>query len=217
LQRAPTWRTFRSMTVPESAGGTSSGLSRRAWLTTVAGAGLAVSLGGPLLASSPADADVLPIFMFCNKCASLMFVTTAPCPAGGNHYPQGWKFQLPFNGYHLQTQPNWRMCRYCMAVFFAGYDPSGRNERGGICAGSGGAHLLFGGHNFLLPHGVGEPPWHQANWRFCGKTQYGCFSLFFDGYDGLNGRPYFKGVCPAGPGGHVAIGWNFAIPVNSYQ
>lgn len=38
----------------------------------------------------------------------------------------------------------------------------------------------------------------QEAWAFCKK----CYGLFFDGYDGLNGRPYDKGNCPAG-GEHV--------------
>lgn len=44
----------------------------------------------------------------------------------------------------------------------------------------------------------------QRDWRFCNK----CDGLFYNGSSG-------KGVCPGGPGGHVAQGFNFELPFNT--
>lgn len=93
---------------------------------------------------------------------------------------------------HATTQDNWRMCRKCHMMFFAGYQRS-------VCP-AGGRHDAAVGANFLLPYDVAENANAQGAWRFCNK----CQALFFDGYPG-------KGVCPRG-GGHAAQGFVFVLP-----
>jgi hypothetical protein len=63
---------------------------------------------------------------------------------------------------------------------------------------------------FLVPHDIGQPPWTQDQWRFCVK----CSAMFFDGY-GYKGQ---YGFCPYDyASGHAAAGYDFAIPVSSYN
>jgi hypothetical protein len=92
----------------------------------------------------------------------------------------------------------------CNSLYFDGYELDGRCPIGGEHQRTGFAL------NYVLPANVGEPAGHQDAWRFCGD----CYVLFF------NGHPFFKGTCPLSSrvdGGHSAIGWNFAIPVSSYN
>ncbi|GII81850.1 hypothetical protein Sru01_68320 [Sphaerisporangium rufum] len=188
-------------------------VARRSLLRKAAGVGAGVVLGGlagAMVAAPPARAAGMQAgWRYCVRCAGLFWpLGNKGCPAGGPHAAAGWTFQLPIDGYRLPNQPEWRCCMNCNALHYDGYpDPDGR------CS-TGIEHKRTGvDSNFALPANVGEPAGHQANWRFClrsGAPDPGCFMLFFDGY------PNFKGICPAGPGGHLAVGWNFAIPVYSY-
>ena len=177
-------------------------MSRRSLLCRVAGGGAAAVVLGVATATPATAATVQAGYRYCGKCAGLFWpLGNKGCPAAGPHLAMGWTFQLPIDSYWLPAQLEWRVCKNCNSLHFDGYpDPDGR------CS-AGGEHQRTGiDPNIALPANVGEPPWHQANWRFCGN----CFMLFFDGY------PTFKGTCPFG-GGHWAIGWNFAVPVYSYN
>jgi hypothetical protein len=191
--------------------------TRRSVLARAAGLGAVAAFASSALSATPANAwtsNLQSPWRFCNRCAGMVYVwpVNQGCPAGGAHVVQGWTFKLPYNSYWTPNdQPDWRNCGKCRALYFEGYNPDG------VCA-LGGSHentSLNQNANYILPHDIGQPPWTQANWRFCAKTSQGCFMLFYDGYDGQNGRPYFKGVCPTG-GGHAAAGFNFAIPVYAY-
>jgi CubicO group peptidase (beta-lactamase class C family) len=83
-----------------------------------------------------------------------------------------------------RTQANWRWCKKCQGLFFAGHNlgacPAGGTH---VTAGSGDYHLI---NNSTFAYG-------QANWRWCKK----CQALFFAGNS--------LGTCPSG-GGHDKSG-----------
>jgi hypothetical protein len=82
----------------------------------------------------------------------------------------------PFN----TVQSDWRWCRKCQGLFFAG-NPGSR------CPADSGAHDPSGvGNNYLLRHNQPELDGLQSGWRWCNK----CKGLFFG--TGENS------VCPAG-------------------
>jgi hypothetical protein len=169
--------------------------------------------------AAPADGDaMISGWRFCSKCAAMIWpFSEGSCAAGGAHAAEGWTFQLPYGGYPVQNQDQWRWCMNCSALYYAGYDPTGLGDDG-LCPATGSVHEHMGQDlDFNLPYNIGQPASYQDQWRFCGRAAYGCFMLFFNGYDGLDGRPYFTGACPAGPGGHLALGYDFAIPVSSYD
>jgi len=68
----------------------------------------------------------------------------------------------------VQTQDNWRWCRKCEALCFAG------GAKLGSCA-AGGMHDHSGSGNYVLivnsPDAAG-----QSNWRWCGKCEALCFA-----------------------------------------
>ncbi len=78
-------------------------------------------------------------------------------------------------------QDNWRMCKKCQGMFFAG-------NPGSKCP-AGGSHDATSSGNYDIPQGM--PNWAsvpgQSNWRWCKK----CQGMFFGG----NAT---DGVCPAG-------------------
>lgn len=85
-------------------------------------------------------------------------------------------------------QSNWRHCRKCQGLFFAGLATTGACPAGG-------------GHDYsqtpipnytLQDNSLGTPG--QSNWRWCNK----CQGLFFAGN-------FTTGTCPAG-GGHDYTG-----------
>ena len=187
---------------------TMSPLSRRALIKGV-GVGIA-AMAGTAATASPAHAwEWATEFRYCVRCAGLtQRLLDWVCPAGGNHdLSLGWTFRLPVGGYSMPYQDNWRVCIGCHNLYW-----EGNNDPDGKCAGRNGSEHLGGDRNYCVPANVGEPPWHQNRWAYCG----GCFGMFYDGYDGIAGRPYFKGVCPAG-GTHWKIGWDFAIPIVRYS
>jgi hypothetical protein len=73
-------------------------------------------------------------------------------------------------------QSNWRWCKKCQGLFFAG------GATHGLCP-SGGTHSTVGSGNYKLSLGGGG----QAGWRWCSK----CQGLYFCGTGSA-------GVCPAG-------------------
>lgn len=186
-------------------------LTRRSLLAKTIGLGMAATLTATAVtafSAAPAHAWTGPLerpWYYCRYCAGMIYISwfNHGCPAGGQHWQQGWTFQLPYNGVATPNdQRDWRHCDRCCSLFFEGYNPDG------VCRGNNwGPHThngLNGGNNYTLPFNLSNTTGTQPNWRFC----YKCYMLFFDGSS-------FKGVCPAG-GGHAAAGYNFAIPVYSY-
>ena len=88
------------------------------------------------------------------------------------------------------TQANWRYCRKCKGLFFAG---NGR----GVCP-AGGQHNV-GTANYTLVYDRDPRTDHQANWRYCRK----CGGLFF--------RPNGLGVCPKGGGHDPSTSGNYSV------
>jgi hypothetical protein len=100
-----------------------------------------------------------------------------------------------------EHQANWRRCTKCFAMFWL--DPHGNPASTGRCPG-GGLHAVTLGVNLSPRHVWREEDKHnQRRWRFCVK----CHGLFFDRYIG-----HGKGACPAGDGGHSALGLEFVLP-----
>lgn len=92
-------------------------------------------------------------------------------------------------------QRNWRSCRRCQSLFFAG------NPTSGACP-LGGGHDRTGSFNYLMPtYDAPLPPQVQDGWRWCWR----CQGMFFGP---------FVGRCPLG-GGHQAVGSsNYAMYVH---
>ncbi|WP_327003727.1 hypothetical protein OHA72_53130 [Dactylosporangium sp. NBC_01737] len=95
-------------------------------------------------------------------------------------------------------QRNWRWCRRCQSLFFAG------NTSSGACP-LGGGHDRTGSANYVMPaYNAPLPPQVQNGWRWCRR----CQGLFFGP---------FVGRCPLG-GGHEAVGSSdYAMYVNDGQ
>lgn len=192
-------------------------LTRRSMLKMAgaSAAALAVTAGAAVPGQAAGQQAVGPPgatagWRFCGRCAALFLpigYQTGGCPAGGLHQPLGWMFSAQFNtGGDPHWQTEWRRCTKCHSLYFEGYpDPDGRCSQGGDHT-----YSAAEDKNYVLRHDVGEPPWTQMNWRFCGKNPQGCSTLFYDGYAN------FKGVCPVS-GGHSAAGYNFALSVVSYN
>jgi hypothetical protein len=94
-----------------------------------------------------------------------------------------------------QNQSNWKLCRRCLALFWATDEADA-----GLCPATG-RHISTGElwrvpHTSLAPYSLGQP-----DWRFCQK----CLSLFWNG-DGHNG------ICAKDSGPHEAAGFNFQLP-----
>ena len=85
----------------------------------------------------------------------------------------------------VPTQSNWRWCRKCQGLWFAG------NPTAGTCP-AGGGHDREGSRDYLLFRGQVQSS--QGDWRWCRK----CQGLWF------NGNPS-KGACPVG-GTHESSG-----------
>lgn len=99
----------------------------------------------------------------------------AMCTATPAHF--GWDF-------NFTVQYNWRWCRKCQGVAFAG-------NAGSVCP-AGGTHDHAGSGNYALAHNT-PGPIVQANWRWCRK----CQGLAFGGNPGSR--------CPVG-GAHDHTG-----------
>ena len=119
------------------------------------------------------------------------------CAADGNkHLVRGYNFFLPFGVPGTsKAQTEWYGCKYCRTLFYAGYPQQGR------CPATQRAHEADRMFHYVLPHDMPGTPKAQNQWRFCGK----CFAMFYDGYAS-------KGVCAADKQGHVAQGYDFALP-----
>jgi len=125
-------------------------------------------------------------WQWCKNCQELTFAGSASkgdCPAkkGTVHDHTGsLSFYLPHQtSFPSGSQDNWRWCKNCQALCFAG------NKSMGKCP-FGGDHSHGSGNYAVEFHVIGQPvlPEHQANWRWCNKCQVLCFD---------NG----KGVCAA--------------------
>lgn len=79
----------------------------------------------------------------------------------------------------LAGQRNWRLCRTCQGLFFAG------NNSLGICPANPKGHDGSQSRNYVLSHNQGNG---QANWSWCLK----CQGLYFAGHPGS------AGICPDG-------------------
>jgi hypothetical protein len=90
-----------------------------------------------------------------------------------------------------RAQPNWRHCRYCSGLFYAGNPTTG-------CCGAEPSRGITSGHDYTGSGEYGVDTLHSSNrqsgWRWCRK----CQGLFFFGNQ-------TSGVCAAG-GGHDAEG-----------
>ena len=113
----------------------------------------------------------------------------------GGHLAMGWNFTVPVT-VGQPGQPDWRFCRKCSVLYFAGEGFDGKCSRGG-------AHSPAG-LNFTMafePTSVeGQHQWHR-----CKK----CSILF---YWEDEGDPLTSGSCPAG-GTHVRVDWRYVLPV----
>jgi hypothetical protein len=97
-------------------------------------------------------------------------------------------YGLPFP---TATQPNWRWCRKCQGLWFAGNPAS-------VCP-AGGSHDQVGSGNYML---VGNAPAYpgQQNWRWCRR----CGGMFFGG--GAASRcPGGGAHDPSGSGNYVLL------------
>ncbi len=75
-------------------------------------------------------------------------------------------------------QENWRWCKHCRGLFFAGHND-------GVCPTNGRGHDKSGSGNYSLNYNEPKAP-DQHNWRWCKK----CQGLYFAGRN--------RNVCPAG-------------------
>jgi hypothetical protein len=96
----------------------------------------------------------------------------------------------------MPTQYNWRWCRKCQGLAFAG------NGGGGVCP-AGGKHVHIGSWNYNLqqdsPSAVG-----QCNWRWCQKCQGLAFA-------GSPADPAYPKTCPAGGKHDHTISSNYCL------
>jgi hypothetical protein len=97
----------------------------------------------------------------------------------------------------LPRQDQWRWCRDCNGLWFAGGASSG-----GRCA-AGGSHTAAGSGNYAISYGYATSG-GQNGWRFCSR----CHGLWFD-------RGTSGGYCPGLPllgNRHTAIGsWFYVL------
>ncbi len=86
---------------------------------------------------------------WCNKCQVLFFAgggSLGACPAGGKHNPSGssdYVLKAKDVAPDYVGQAEWRWCRKCEALYFAGGDSLG------ACA-AGGSHDSSGSGNYIL-------------------------------------------------------------------
>jgi hypothetical protein len=117
----------------------------------------------------------------------------SPSGCGGNsRYSVTWSVvRVPpeFSG-----QSNWRWCRKCQGLMYAGTIPG--IPHFGRCP-AGGRHDPAGSGDYILAHDMPNAP-GQPDWRWCNK----CQGLFFTGH--IPGVPD-SGRCPAG-GSHDPTG-----------
>jgi hypothetical protein len=93
----------------------------------------------------------------------------------------------------LTLQSNWRWCRKCQGLFFAG-NPGSR------CPADSGSHDQTGsGNNYSLRHNLPPIAGLQSDWRWCNK----CKGLFFGGNSGSH--------CPAGGPHDKAGSGNYSL------
>ena len=129
---------------------------------------------------------------WCNKCQTLSYTGSGsppgqgPCAAGGRHDHSGsGNYGLTDVQINQQGQANWRWCRKCQGLYYAG------TADNGTCL-AGGAHDGSASSNYVLSQdgrpAVGDG---QARWHWCRK----CMMLAFDGY----------ATC-AGGGSHINAG-----------
>jgi hypothetical protein len=125
-------------------------------------------------------------WMWCNKCQGLTFAgnpSLGPCPAGGNHNHTGSvNYHISADGTPVPNtnQGNWRWCKKCQWLTFAG------NSSLGSCP-AGGDHNHTGSADYILLCNTAFGSNQQPNWRWCNK----CQGLTFAGNPSL-------GPCPAG-------------------
>ena len=108
---------------------------------------------------------------WCNKCEGLAFAgnqTQGVCPTGGAHdHSSSGNYSL-FKDVYLPipyAQENWRWCRKCEGLTFAG------NSDLGACPAKGTHdHTGSGNYQVLLNLPVSWPG-YQGDWKWCNKCQ----------------------------------------------
>jgi hypothetical protein len=120
--------------------------------------------------------------------------------------PRLWDAFFVDDGYRKNTpavfagQPDWRWCRKCQGLFFAGH------SKFGVCPAKGPHHALGSGNYMLaLEAGIG-----QTNWRWCFK----CESLFFAGNAS---RCSGGGAHDASQSGNYTLAYNGGMGQNKWR
>lgn len=155
-----------------------SGISRRKLLRTGLFAGVGVVTAGAGLMSmgtaASADVDIQALswqldWKWCRKCQGMFYgpaAASSRCPAGNTHDATG---SYPYYHFYandaplIGMQPNWRWCRKCQGLAYAGNGP-------GWCPGSG-RHDHTGSFNYHIWHDRAPGAFEQDNWRWCNKCQ----------------------------------------------
>ncbi|GAA3769351.1 hypothetical protein GCM10022225_65140 [Plantactinospora mayteni] len=121
--------------------------------------------------ASTADYAVQAGWQWCGKCRGLFYIlngTNGVCPSGGGHNgSSSSNYQLLFGEPSVSApdiQSNWRWCRKCQGLAFAGNGTSGRCP-----AGSG--HNFTASYNYHLFHDTTIGTLEQPNWRWCSRCQ----------------------------------------------
>ena len=110
--------------------------------------------------------------------AKVWVISPGPCAARGDHsYTDSGDYSLLHDLSGVAGQNNWRWCRKCQGLAFAG-------NQGSHCP-AGGTHDLSASYDYLLLHDTPIID-AQSDWRWCSK----CQGLAFAGNS--------AGVCPAG-------------------
>lgn len=129
----------------------------------------------------------------CNKCQGLFLaegITLGEkCPVGGSHdMANSFKYILlrDYNPATVPGQDNWRHCKKCDGLYFAG-------NAGSKCPKDRGAHLASDGNYTLQRNSLTPKAPGQAGWRWCKK----CQGLFYAKQSGSK--------CPADNKEHSSI------------
>ena len=88
-----------------------------------------------------------------------------------------------------RTQINWRWCRKCQGLWYAGPPHQWTQRMVTSNCPAGGLHTLRGSGNYALIHNSSDVRERQNGWRWCWK----CQGLFY----GRN-HPNGSGICPQG-------------------
>jgi hypothetical protein len=104
------------------------------------------------------------------------------------------------------TQDNWRWCRKCAGLHYAGVPDAGNQF--GVCPADNGPHIHDGSGNYTLVVDTPLAP-GQGNWRWCRK----CAGLHYAGVPDAGNQ---FGVCPADNRPHIHDGsGNYVLAYNT--